>query len=319
MGDHPITTAKGNAAVTVILAVVGVFLPFLADLIYAQVFSVIAVIVILWLYADDIREVLSGKGRHLQLAAPLFSILLIAGVAVAATVAAHHRAKTVTALTKEDLAQAMNEMSSKFGKPSLHSALLPTSSSTTSPSSKPPVYHIIVQEPPQPVVKSPMPTQMSPTAKKTDGTRDYVDDLRKTIARQKVGSKVWKACTDRQSELISGLAGLIGEATVMQNSYVYNRDDKKVVTDLQKWITDSKEFFANHKDYLPDYNVIEFANQDKNMKSFLGIHGDANRAWGRIDAKRKVVASILYDTEKKDCNVEQQAAIAQCVEDHTCD
>ena len=83
-GGHPITTPKGTAVLTLILAVIGVFAPFFTSLQTAQLFAVVAVMVIVWLYAEEARDCVKSKSGYLRMIAPVASIVIIFGVAVGA-------------------------------------------------------------------------------------------------------------------------------------------------------------------------------------------------------------------------------------------
>ncbi len=80
--EHPIATPKSAAAVSIVLAVLGVFTPFIVDLKAALGFAVLCSAIIVWLYLADIGRSVTTKSFGTSLLVPLLSIIAISGMAI---------------------------------------------------------------------------------------------------------------------------------------------------------------------------------------------------------------------------------------------
>lgn len=75
--EHPITTPRGASALTILLAVVSVFAPFVFNLQAALLFAAVAIVVIGWIYASEARSAISERRWTSHLNVPLGCIAII--------------------------------------------------------------------------------------------------------------------------------------------------------------------------------------------------------------------------------------------------
>lgn len=304
--SHPITTPKGTAALTIILAVIGVFTPFVTSLQAAQLFAVVAVLVIVWLYAAEAWDCLKSRSGYKRLLSPAISLLVICGVAVSATVIVSEQKKPtpVAAITLADVSSAVNDALKRNNSVPPEKVIVQPERTVD--------YRVIIAEPPL----QPAPQQAQ--RPKIASPADFEDDLRKQINRIRAGTDAQTACITRQSKLSMGLYSLIADAARMQNTYHDGRNSKKMVADLAAWIPQVEQYFAVNKDDLPDVEMFRLASQGQDARTFLGINQSGLRAWAEMDAKRHALELMAKQVSARSCEAIRTAAVAKCSEDKTC-
>lgn len=110
---HPITTPKGSGAFAILLAVIGVFSPFLTGIVIAQVIAGLAVALILWLYWGEILSYIKGCQGFAGLWLPSASVIAILLVAIYASVGATRTPsleQSAPALTARDLTAVLSSL-----------------------------------------------------------------------------------------------------------------------------------------------------------------------------------------------------------------
>ena len=284
------TTPKGASVVSLVLAVFGVFAPFLTGLWVALILAAGMVAVIVWLYFAEARDIAAKGTGQARLAVPAIAIAIIAGVALYSVSVVGNRAHEQRALTMDDLDNAMERLSAK---------------QTTA---KPQPQHMPIREaPPRPIrivvedhserspvsapsVSQAAPARKMPTVVESDSLREYMAKLNRD-----------SACFKQQMEFTSGLNRLSARAVRIQNDYAYNVDDKKIVTDLGTWKTDAEAYFKKYQQQLPSFEIVRLANSTEKVSTFLGIHNSGYRAWNELDAKRKAMDAVYQDVAQRPC------------------
>ena len=306
---HPITTPKGASLLTVILAVIGVFAPFFTTLESAQLFTAVALLVIVWLYWSEVRNAFRNRAGFTGLVLPSLAILIILGVALFATLKVQGQPTPAPgpgpALTAKDVSTLIADAL----KQEHPSSPPPLDRATTG---RPETYRIVIQDPPP---RRAPPVRAAP---RTDPSSTILEETIRDVARNGVGLKAKSACWSEQIEVSAGLYHLIVDAANAQNGYAYDKNDKKMVDGLQAWIAKVERFFLSNKTSLPDISIVHLANEEKPQSTFLGIHDSGWRAWASMNAKRKVLEAIQADVNKRSCDSIGKAAIAECVENHSC-
>lgn len=307
---HPITTPKGTALLTVILAVIGVFTPFFTSLQAAQLFAIVAVLIIAWIYwpeAEALKYPRRRKNAQKALILPGVAIVIIASVAIGATWIVNTRtsAPPPPALTADDVARAVGEA---VGRANPKSEV-----------QKPPpvqeTYRIVVEEAPPLPAPAPL-SKPSPTAKFLK-PEDVLGDTIKRSRRSSARFNAELACSSQYGAVRTEMLVLISRAVQYQNAYYYGRDDKLIVDNYNKWSSDVKNLFEQHKSKLPTYQIVELA-QGQKANNFLGIHNSGDTAWGNLDAKSKVLQIISSDMGQAECKAVGAVAVEKCEADKTC-
>ncbi len=305
--QHPITTAKGSAAVSIILAVIGVFLPFLTGLIYAQIFAAIACVLIIWLYWGDFRKMGTSELRLGHLVAPLSSVLIILVVALLATIASGKKPEDEPSdVSPQDVSSLVSNAVESIAPPPPKAEPIPTVR---------PTYQIVIEEPQSSPPERSLPANQP---RNIEDDKELIERIARQSNRFSVGHKAWQTCIDKQLTLTTGLFGLDVAGKKIQDNYAYSRDGHKLIADLNVWNEKVKAFFIQHEDDLPSFDIVDLANQDEQTKTFLGIGGDVSRAFGRLNAKRRVIQSINETIGKRECELTRKAAVADCVEKDKC-
>lgn len=308
--SHPITTAKGNSVLTLILAAVSVFTPFFTSIQGAQLLAAVLALVIVWVFFGEFRAVLRRRAKPITIALPLISLAIIGGVTAFATWAVDSRPKAAPAVTMQDISAAVTNAlaGQRASQP-------PLSPAPVSPApARDVTYRVVVDEPKRPITPDPTLSPHSPPAIDDH----FVASVRRSIARSRIGGEAWRVCIGKQGKLAHDLYGFIGEAVDIQNEYNAGHNDKKMLSGLVAWYDKVEHYFADNKDGLPAVTMFQLANEGQGQHTFLGIHDTGFHAWASMDAKRKVLEAIRDDITKKSCDDARDAAISACSENNTC-
>jgi hypothetical protein len=306
-GGHPIESAKGSSAVSFGLAAIGAFLPFLPEILYAQILAVVLVLLIFWLYWSDFKRAKSdGLGFSHFIAPTISSVSIVLVAAYATCISSTESQRPSTASPSLNAEQVVrNEQP-------------PTRPAETivkeRNAHKGGIYSKNKSYP------------RASTAQDLDGRDNHIKDsnagiteeLKKIAARAIAGQDEYRLCMDKQINVGIGLFGLDRSGYEIQNQWAYTRDSKKFKSSYDKWNEDIKSFFRDNESYLPDYSIVELANYDEESKTFLGIGGDTSKIMGRLNAKRKVIQSIAKDKNRGDCENVRKAAVLECIEKRQC-
>jgi len=242
--QHPIEAGKGASAVSFSLAVVGVFLPFLTDILYAQIFALFALFMILWLYWSDILATRSDEVKLSHFVAPIISSILILSVAGFATfLSSKKNEKSIKNLSPPRAAE--DTLSQKPEPPSKGNVKEKIVYKERF-SKRLETYPDIVR-----VQKTPPVTKLIPPEPKTD----INDELTTIVSKDKAGQSAWNACIDKQIKIGSGLFRLDSSGFRIQNEWAYSRNNKELNESYLKWNEEVKSFFVDHKTELPDYSL----------------------------------------------------------------
>lgn len=304
--SHPITTPKGANLLTVVLTVVGFFIPFFTGLEAAQIVAGLAAIIIAWLYWAEAMDVLNRRVGLKRLALPTLAILIILGVAAIATIKVSSRARPPAALTIGDVSDAVDKAMSKSKSDN------PETVVQTVPVDRNVTYRTVIEEP----MQIERPNVLPP---KIISANDALsDDLRRRINRMRAGSAEENECNQKVSGIRLGLFGLIAKATRIQNSYGYGQDDKKMVSDLAAWLVEVESFFEKNKTNSLDFNKIKQANYIGKTRTFLGIHDSGYKAWASMDTKRETLEAMQSALGNDSCDQIKKDAEADCAAKGAC-
>lgn len=242
-----------------------------------------------------------------HLVVPLTSVLIIFAVALLATIAAGKK-------PGDEPSNVSPQDVSSFVGNAVENIALPTPSVEPVPAVRP-TYQVVIEQPQMsPPPQSPPESQL----RRKDDNKELMEQITLRTNRSIVGLKAWSACEDKQKALSMGLFGLDVSGKKIQDNYAYDRDGNKLIADFEEWNQKAKDFFVQYKYDLPNFDVIDLANQDAETKTFLGIGGDVSRTFGRLNAKRKVIQSISGTITRRDCELVRKAAIADCIEKDKC-
>lgn len=304
--QHPITTPKGASLLTVILAVIGVFTPFFTSLQAAQLFSVVAVMVIVWIYWGEVRQVSASRSGISVLILPVAAIVIIGGVVIGATWLVDSRPPLPPAITVNDVTSAIDG-ALKRNQPIV-------------PPPLPPAHEVVVRQVSPIIIKEAGPAPIVSNGPRiiSANSPELIENFKKKSARLNAQYDAEIECSISISRTKYDLNQFINEAVAYQNAYYYGHNDKKMTSDLTSWSESVEKYFVENKKILPDVTLFQLANEGQSGSTFLGIHQSGKRAWASMEAKKKVLVSIDNQVSNRPCSLEGAGAVMKCEADKTC-
>lgn len=305
---HALTSPKGGTALAILLTMAGVFI----NLQSAKWIGMVAALLILWLYSDEIRACWGKRAPLRILVAPALAITFVGILVVGSTLAVNSRPANAPAnsLTLNDIQRVVHD--AVQGQDPKPSSLTPESH---------PLPPIVIQEPPE--IRFPSDTARSAPATPVHSLKDdgdpVVQNLKKTIKRSEAGKKEWLDCLGEQTKITLGLNKLINSAIEMQNAFYFGKNDKKIANDLNTWTKDVKEYFSTNSIISSKYQMFELASEGQDYRGFLDAHATGKRAWAQMDAKVKALEAIQKEwAASQRCEDIKNAAVVKCVESGAC-
>jgi hypothetical protein len=304
--QHPITTPKGAALVTLLLAVLGVFAPFFASLVVALCFAAVAIGVILWIYWSEIEAVRLKQASGRALIFPggsVLAIFLVAALAISVPAAAPDEKPT---LTLQDVERGVSSALAKVGAISEKPEPAPTPRPM-------PDYRIVIEEP-----KTIMPnidSSRTTSAPKAATQSDYLTAIVKKMERRRVEFDASLECDSARWKLDAALTELVISAANSQNQFHNYNNPKQMLGDYNLWIVKAKDFLQKNKSKLPDASVFDLATGQQTRSIFIG---PGTRAWLSMDAKRQALESLQTQLRAIPCDKIGKAAVVECEENGNC-
>jgi hypothetical protein len=305
--DHPITSPKGGAVVTLLLAALGVFTPFFASLALALAFAAVVVGVIAWIYWSDFVAVFERRTSAIKVLLPSFSGLSVIVMAVLAILSAQPPSIQKPSLTVDDIERVVSK--AMIREPEEKPNIPPTVQRE----------RLTVIEVPT-VLSAPEPRAITDQKPKRPNSDDSaLENVRRQSARMKAGREEYYSCLQTFVQIGRRISQLNFEATVIQNRYADGRDEKKMVGGLGEWTKKVDVFFKETPQVVYYQKAFNLANQGEGVRTFLGIGQNGYRSWASIDAKRKSLEVLAEDVAKDEtCEANRGKAVQKCLDDKTC-
>lgn len=305
--NHPITSPKGAAVVTLLLAALGVFTPFFASLALALVFAVIAVVVIAWIYWTDYMSVFEGRASGVKVLLPSLSGIAVIVMAGLAILGAPKPSVQKPSLTVEDIERVISKAAPKDVQPQPERPVIVPRERVT-----------IIEVPSAPrAVQPELPIRRQPNTKPNN--ESLLDELEKRTARRSAGFDQYYSCLGRYQAIPSKIFDLMFQTTIIQNTYADGRKEKKMVVGLEEWSKKVDAFFKETPEVSEFGKVFYLADDGQGARTFLGIGQKGYRAWASMDAKRKALEALAADLSKdKTCEANRAKAVQQCLDSGAC-
>ncbi|OQW75364.1 MAG: hypothetical protein BVN32_10995 [Proteobacteria bacterium ST_bin14] len=305
---HPITTPKGSGAFAILLAVIGVFSPFLTGIVIAQVIAGLAVALILWLYWGEILSYIKGCQGFAGLWLPSASVIAILLVAIYASVGATRTPsleQSAPALTARDLTAVLSSLNKDREVPPIN---------TDKPQKTDTGRERVT------IISGAETTGRQNTRELgnslTTEDKDFAQ-VEKTIKIKTLEAKVTNACMREMGGLLGEVAGFYGEGSGIAQNFANNRDSDQIITDFADWQKRVNEFLQQNKSKLPDYSVFELADDTKSPVPPI-FKKQGYRAYATLTAKIKALRALSQMIGSKPCDTYGKAAALECADRGNC-